>query len=358
MAKIDFSKLNNKIKDEDTFWEGKDEEETFSKEREVNRQKRDLEYKINRNDVFNGTVAPKFVDIKIPLNKIVPAPEEFNPYPPADMDTLIKMQESIYKYGQLKVSVVREQADGTFMIIGGHNRLNAIKALHEKYPEEDRFCFMRCNVYTEADVNDEAFKIAVVDDNEAQRAQEDKRLLAIGYKIRKENIEKSSLKKFNTYYGAKSREKMMEQYELSSGAAARIEKIANLIREYMPSYIHRKMSDSDALAIASLKPELQRYLFGENIFSVDPSKRKLLAKCETVDELKSLILSIPEIEYNGIKVSSKMPTTSKSYSIPVPKKYAKEIFKALALSLKELDIEDKNGKDFLVEVLRGYASQK
>ena len=352
---IDFGKVNNRSSVDDAFWAGKDDENPQSSEKDRNRQKRDLEYKINRDDVFKGTVIPKFVDIKIPLDKIIPAPESFNPYPPADEETLDKMKESIFKYGQLKVSVVREQPDGTFMIIGGHNRLNAIKALHEEHPEETRFCFMRCNVYTMDDINDEAFKIAVVDDNEAQRAQEDKRLLAIGYKVRKENFNKSSLRKYGE---GRTREKMMEKYNISGGAASRMEKISHLVSAFLPAYISKKMSDSDALAISSLPEDLQMYLFNNNIFSLEPAKRKVIAACKTIEELKALLLSTPEAEYNGIKVSSKMPSTSKNYSLPIPKEYAKDVFEALIKSVKALEIEDKNGKDFLIEVLKGYASQK
>ena len=265
---------------------------------------------------------------------------------------------SIAKYGQLKVGVVRQEKNGKFMIIGGHNRYRAISALHEMFPEVERYKYMRCNIYSLETINDEAFKIAVVEDNEAQRAKEDKRMLAAGYKVRKENIEKSSLKDFGTKEGARTREKLMEKYELSSGTAARIEKLSKLIRPYMDLYVKHELSDSDALVIAGLSDELQDYLLGKNIIKFDTYKRSLVAKCDTLEDLKAAINATPENMYNGVITDIAMPKASKNYSLPIPVKDKKTIFGAFSDIVRKLDLKDETGKQFLIQVLEGYSQMK
>lgn len=360
MAKIDFSKLNNSLTDDDVYWDGKEEEENtvVSPEKQRNLEKHEIEYKINSNDIFKGTVAPKFTNINIPLDKLVPASEEFNPYPSADDKTIEKIKASIYKSGQLTVALVREQEDGNFTIIGGHNLYKALCSLNDEHPGKKRFSFMRCNVYTVDDINDEAFKLAVVEYNEVQQAKVDKRMLAVGYKVRRENIEKSSFKNFGTSYGSRIREKLMEKYKLSGGTAARIEKISNLIRPYMDLYVKHELSDSDALVIAGLKGYLQEFLLSQNIIKFDTYKRSLVAKCDTIEDLKAALNATPENMYNGIITDIPMPKTSKNYSIPIPIKDKKKFFEGLSDYVRKLDLKDEAGKQFLIQVLDGYSQMK
>lgn len=306
--------------------------------------------KLDVTDVFNGDVPVKESNVLIPLEKLIPAPSDWNLYPPADEETIMKMMESFAQYGQLKVAIVRDEGDGNYMIIGGHNRLATLKRLHENFPDVKRYKSMRCNVYSKDVINDEAFRIAVVEDNEAQRAKEDSRYIAVGYNVRKRFGEKSSIYK----HGIEMRKKLMEKYGISNGTASNIEQIGNyLIQDYLSMYINGSLSRNDALTISRLGPALQKYMFKCGVFKLSVQAKKMLKTAATTEDVDNALKTEKENVFDGMKISSPVPKNNVTIKLSIPKDKAKKCVGELMSLCDALALEDDAHK-YLCEILNAY----
>lgn len=288
----------------------------------------------NKNDdIFNGDVPCKERNRLIPLEQLVEAPAEWNEYPPVDNETFEKMMDSMLKYGQLKVAMVREEEPGKYMIIGGHNRYRVLKALHEEYPDKAEFAVMKCNVYTKDQINDDAFRLAIVEDNEAQRAKENTKLLAIGYTVRKTCYKNSSVRT----YGLGLRQKLRKKYNLSNGVASRIEQIGkNLIRPYINMYVNGEVSQNDAVAISTLPEGLQKYLLEKNIRKLKPSQRKLIAVCDNKAKLDEVLNIKTVYSVNGIDMDSAAPQKTVAFKLFLPKENQVMVLEALQKAMSNI----------------------
>lgn len=305
---------------------------------------------LDTTDVFNGDIPIEKANVLIPLDKLISAPSDWNLYPPADEETIVKMMESFAQYGQLKVAIVRDEGDGNYMIIGGHNRLTTLKRLHENFPDVERYKTMRCNVYSRDTINDEAFRIAVVEDNEAQRAKEDSRYIAVGYNVRKRFGEKSSIYK----HGLEMRKKLMEKYGISNGTASNIEQIGSyLIQDYLSMYINGSLSRNDALVISRLDAELQEYMFKNKIFKLSVQAKKMLKNAKTADDVDAAIYAEKENTFDGMKIPSPPPKDNITIKLSIPEKIAEEYIKRLTVLCDEIDMPE-DGKKYLHEILYAY----
>lgn len=103
---------------------------------------------------------------EVPLDKLSPAPADWNFYAPLPDDKLLELIESIRANDLLHPIVVWKQPDGALMILSGHNRVRAYTALLEK-TGEDKYRRIPATVLTDITA-DEAHEI-VVDSNYVQR---------------------------------------------------------------------------------------------------------------------------------------------------------------------------------------------
>lgn len=74
---------------------------------------------------------------QIPLNRLRPAPEEWNKFPPLPPDMRIEMKLSILANGLFNPIIVWEQEDDYYMILSGHNRTSIYQEILEEYENED-----------------------------------------------------------------------------------------------------------------------------------------------------------------------------------------------------------------------------
>ena len=95
---------------------------------------------------------------ELPLDKLSPAPTEWNFYAPLPDDKLLELIESIQTNELLHPIVVWKQPDGALMILSGHNRVRAYTALLEK-TGEDKYRRIPATVLTDITA-DEAERLA------------------------------------------------------------------------------------------------------------------------------------------------------------------------------------------------------
>lgn len=313
-----------------------------------------------KDDIFKGDIPCAERNKFIPLDELQEAPAEWNEYPPADEETFQKMMDSMLKYGQLKVAMVRKEDNGKYMIIGGHNRYRVLQALHEAYPEKEEFKGMKCNVYTKRYINDEAFRLAIVEDNEAQRAKEDTKLLAIGYNVRKACYENSSVKT----YGIGSRQKLREKYNLSNGVASRLEQIGNnLIKPYINLYVIGEISQNDAVAISTLPEALQEHLLAKNVYKINPAQRKAIVTCTEKAQLDKVLNIKPTYNMNGVDMEDAVPKKTKALKLFIPNNKQELVLKALnkaidgVIKTEELSELEEQALQYNIEMLTKYVEK-
>ena len=303
-------------------------------------------------DIFSGEIPVKKSNVLIPLEDLIPAPEEWNFYPPADNETIMKMMESFAQYGQLKVAIVRDEGNGKYMIIGGHNRFNTLRRLNAAFPDVERYKSMRCNVYSKESINDEAFRIAIIEDNEAQRAKEDSRYIAVGYNVRKHFGEKSSIYK----HGLEMRKKLMEKYNISNGTASNIEQIGKyLIQSYFRLYINGNLSRNDALVISRLDPSLQEYLYKNAILKLSVQAKKKLKEAKTIEDVDHAIYD-EDYFFDGIKMSSPTPKENLTIKLSIPKENLSDYLDAIIEGLEDMNTEESK-IEYTKEILLGYKNK-
>lgn len=90
---------------------------------------------------------PTVPSTDIPLDQIVP--REVNEFEDVKFPLLA---DSIYTYGLIQPIIVTKRKDNDkYVICSGHRRYNAVKSLHEEYPDDRRFDTIECIVYEVTD---------------------------------------------------------------------------------------------------------------------------------------------------------------------------------------------------------------
>ena len=115
---------------------------------------------------------PKYHTEQVDISKLIPAKKEWNFFPKQSKTILTELMQNLVVYGQLSPALVWAQPNGTYMILGGHTRYQAFKALHEIFSDKEngdpemaeRFSKMNCYVYDYNELDDvEARKIIIFD---------------------------------------------------------------------------------------------------------------------------------------------------------------------------------------------------
>lgn len=110
----------------------------------------------------------------LPIDKLVPAPKEWNFFPKLEDDKFIQLKMSIMNNGILQALIVWEQDDGTWMILSGHNRVAANKEIIAEYSDCDHkfdYTTAPCIVYAHDEIDENKAREIIIDTNYIQRGQ-------------------------------------------------------------------------------------------------------------------------------------------------------------------------------------------
>lgn len=116
----------------------------------------------------------------IDINSLTPAPNEWNFFPEISENKMLEMIFSIQENGLFNPIIVWEQEEG-YMILSGHNRTKAYKAILEEYKDtpgfdEGSYKTIPAIVYRKNEIGENKAKEIIIDTNYIQR-EEDKRLM-------------------------------------------------------------------------------------------------------------------------------------------------------------------------------------
>lgn len=235
---------------------------------------------------------------EVPLDKLSPAPADWNFYAPLPDDKLLELIESIRANDLLHPIVVWKQPDGALMILSGHNRVRAYTALLEK-TGEDKYRRIPATVLTDITA-DEAHEI-VVDSNYVQRVltpSEKARSISQKYAL-------AGRKKRSKNGTRKSRyEQIGEEYNLSSSQIARYVRLSNLDESLLKLLDSGKLQLTTALRLVDFPAESQKYLAAHHADELtSPKMAKLTADMSPVEMDAAL-----QAEPQTVRVSVTVPT--------------------------------------------------
>lgn len=240
---------------------------------------------------------PDSYEQNIPLAKLVPAPEVWNFFPHWNNEQIAELMENISVYGQLSPALVWEQTDGTFMILGGHNRFQAIKNLHDmfasEYPEEAQlYTAMRCNVYAHNTLDEVEARKIIIFDNTIRR-ENSKNIMRRSIINMNQLMKETRTAKKIGQRRVRIKEQIAEVMDISPRTVTGIVALRNLIPEFWPLFdvkdrSHR-ISEQLGRAISYLPEELQQYIYANDLYvnaHLSSSQLKQLRKAqdkETID---------------------------------------------------------------------------
>lgn len=241
---------------------------------------------------------PDFYEKDIPLEKLVFAPKEWNFFPAWNSEKMAELMENISVYGQLAPALVWEQEDGTYMILGGHNRYRAIKNLHDilqnEYPDEAKiYTTMRCNVYAHATLDEVEARKIIIYDNTIRR--ENSRVIQCRSVINMNQLMKETREKRRPDTRRKTiRAQIAESMNVSEANVDNMIRLRNLIPEFW-SLIDSKDKDEKisitfAQNVAYLSQELQKYIYDSGLHigaKLSAKQYKALRNAKTKEDVEA-----------------------------------------------------------------------
>ena len=265
------------------------------------------------------TWEPAKKNVKIALDKLVPAREEWNFFPEPDQETAILIAKSIYQQGQLAPAIVWEQENGNYMILGGHTRAAIISQLHEIFPDDTRFSTMLCHIYEFGQLNEAEARQVILLNNMTQRAQEQPSLLTKSI-VSMIELEKSIRKKKVGVTTERIAEIVGKKFNISRGKINRIYSLRCLLPEFMSLYDSGELSEKQAYALSGMSKETQRFLYENNQYkNLSSMQIKALKKSNDCSEMMDILTMPKEFSFSGAKVTIKreLPANCQKFSFAV-----------------------------------------
>lgn len=234
---------------------------------------------------------------EVPLDKLSPAPVDWNFYAPLPDDKLLELIESIRANNLLHPIVVWKQPDGALMILSGHNRVRAYTALLEK-TGEDKYRRIPATVLTDITA-DEAHEI-VVDSNYVQRVltpSEKARSISQKYAL-------AGRKKRSRNGVRKSKyEQIGEEYNLSARQIARYVRLGSLDGSLLKLLDGGKLPLTTALRLVDFSAENQKYLAARHADELAGPKMARLTTAMTPEQMDAALQAEPQT----VRVSVTVP---------------------------------------------------
>ena len=248
---------------------------------------------------------PVFTREQILLKDMVPADDGWNFFPAQNKGMLEELMKNIVVYGQLTPAIVWKQLNGTYTILGGNTRFQAIRKLHEIFMEAGdeeqakRFETMDCNVYAHDELDEVEARKIIIFDNVIRR--ENSTAVKARSVITMAQLEKDtrSSRRPDT-----RRTRALDNVALALGepigTIKDLYRLRNLISEFWPlvdaADRDNRITNQLARSIAVLEPKLQEYIYKKELYrnKLTSSQLAQLKKAESTADLDE-IFTAPEV---------------------------------------------------------------
>ena len=261
-------------------------------------------------------------------------PSPWNKFKKWSKSKMLEVKYSILANKLFYPIIVWEQLDGTYMILSGHNRVDAYKEIYEEYKDEpgfnaDEYLSIPAIVYSFTEINESKAREMIVDTNYLQRDEREMKEQT-AYIIQ----ERLEIVKNRTDIKGRKIEYVAEMLGMKRTKVYEDSILVNkVIPEARELYFNGTLSKKPILRFAWFSEDIQKWIITKYLNILTDKKLMQLKKGMKEEEIAEIL------EQNVIKV------TRKTISIRVPdiiENEAKEFFKAwIAKREEELISEGK-----------------
>lgn len=251
--------------------------------------------------------------VELDLDDLYDAPSEWNFYKPLPEDKFIELLESIVKNGLLHPIVVWEQDKG-YMVLAGHNRLRAFKALRDN-TETDQYSKIPAIIKTKNQINENTAQEIIIDTNWVARQ--------LSSSEKTDSILKKYvyLKKDATTKG-KLRDIIGQSLGITGRMVQNYLSLKNLKPEYFDMIDDNVIGLNQAITLSRLDKNLQDYIY-------DMSTRqelnfdflKKIKNNTSIQELKNIIKKSQSEVEEMISITVKIPKNAKKDFLKIYREY-------------------------------------
>ena len=243
--------------------------------------------KNNENNIFDtiNLAAQDDTGIRmIEIDKLIEAPSDWNFYSPLSDQKMVELIDSILSKGILNPIVVWERDNGKYMILSGHNRVQAFRYLEET-AQNNLFKKIPALIKEKNEINEIEAREIIIDTNWVQRelsSLEKSRSILEKYSVLQTKAGYTS--KYGKYGEGKTRDIIAEQYNISGRRIEEYKRLSNLIKEIQAMINDNHISATVAAKVALFDKDSQAWIY-ENFRYKLKSKnaRKLNSKMNRND---------------------------------------------------------------------------
>lgn len=296
-------------------------------------------------------ILPANKEQTIALDKLVPAPEEWNFFGRPNEEQYALIFQSIYTYGLWHPCTVWEQEDGTYMILGGHTRHLVYSELYA-VTQDEKYLSIPCKIYTKDQINEYTARRIIILTNIAQRAQESPKIRVRCY------TEMAKLEKLDSFYGSgiDVNAAVAKLFGVSRTSVILWRKLGNLIEPLTIALDNKEYQFKVAAMIADLPPELQQYIYDKQYhLTLNTGVKKKLMMATTPADIDKIINGIlAKNETHSYKVSTKvtMPENYTFLPVAVGNDEVEDFKNFLSQSLDLADNISAKTKKLILEMLK------
>lgn len=219
----------------------------------------------------------------VDLQKLDAAPIEWNFYAPLGKDKMIELLQSILVQGLLTPVILWERDKGRYMILSGHNRVNAFKMLKEGL-KDDKFSKIQAIIKGKDEITENDARQIIIDTNWVQRVLsvlEKSKSILDKYKLLVENEK--------TFYGLNARDIIAKDFDITGRQIDNYRSLNYLINEFRLLIQSGKVSIDAGSRVSKLDPKVQLWIYENFYESMTNSKLKKLNPVMGKVEIKHIL---------------------------------------------------------------------
>ena len=285
---------------------------------------------------------PTEMDVQLQLLKKVP--EEWNCFPAASTDDIIKMCASIEKYGLLHRITLWEK-DGEYIVLGGNTRAACYSYLYSQ-TEDEKYSSIPALVYKNAQLTEiDAHRIFIVSNTDQRKMS--------AMTISRAYSDLLKLEKKKAFYGSGrfARDAAAEQAGVGHSSFARYLHLLQLYPSLAAEIDSGALAVRTAYELSFLDMEIQKYIYDNAIYldlSIQAAKR--IRGSKNIEELKQTLKELDEApKYYKYQISTKIKKPSGKDIVPlfVEKERKQEFIDRFKQAITESNYDENLKKELL-----------